>query len=163
MFISAEIRTDNRDTTGVANFVIVHRFWKSETDCLAGEEVVGIWLEIADREVQLPLPLALRLLFDHLARHRWLAESSAQIEASMRSDPFYLRHAANSHSSRKLTRRMSRSGIKVYITRIRQALQLAFDEAEIPLKPTDVLVSEQTVATEVRYRLRAKVRFVHIP
>jgi hypothetical protein len=158
-----ETRTDHHHAAWSPGFVIVHRFWEHGSDCLAGEEIVGVWLDVDGQEVQLRLPLALRLLFDHLGKHRWVAQSATQIEAAMRDDIFYVRHATNSRTSRKLTRRMSRSGIKVYVARIRQALQFAFDEGRVDLKATEVLVSERTVSNEVGYRLRGSVRWVHLP
>jgi hypothetical protein len=142
-------------------FAIVHRFWKPETICMSGEEVFAAWLEIDGQEVQLRLPLALRLLFNYLATHR-LAQSASQIEAGMR-DPFYSRHAKNSGSSTNLTRRMARSSVKTYIARLRTALQIAFDEAGVALNSTEILVSQATVGLECGYQLRAAVRFVHLP
>jgi len=127
---------------------------------MEAEEILGVWLESS--EIQLRLPLTLRLVLDYLAKHRWVAQSAAQIEAGMRTDPFYLRHGKRSRSSKKMTRRISRSGIKTYVARIRAALQLAFDEAGIDLKVEDILISERTVSNEVGYRLRARVRFVHL-
>ena len=153
--------TDRHAAAGLPGFVILHRLWQSGTICLAGEEVVGVWLE--PDGPQLRLSLALRLVFDHLGKYHWIAQSAAQIEAAMRADPFYARHAANSRTSRKLTRRMTRSGIKVYIARLRDGLQLAFDEAGVGLKADDVLVSERTFGNEVGYKLHAKVRWVHLP
>jgi hypothetical protein len=146
-------------------FLIVHRFWRgAEGDCLPGEEVAAILAQYNGCMRQLRLSLALRLLFDHLGRHRWIGQNAAQIEASMRASAFYVRHAANSNTSKKLTRRMNRSTIKVYVARIREALQLAFDEVGIRVQPTDILVSERSVGGgEVTYRLRAKVRWVHLP
>jgi hypothetical protein len=155
--------TDRHHAAGLPGFAIVHRFWEEETICLAGEEIVGVWLELDGQEIQLRLPLALLLLFDHFGKHHWVAQSAAQIESAMRTDPFYLRHAAKSRTSRRLTRRMSRSAIKVYVARIREALQLAFDEAGVDLKSTDVLVSERTVSNAAMYRLHAKVRWIHVP
>ncbi len=161
----ADVKSLNRlmdsHSASLVTFVIVHRFWKDGSICLPGEEIVGAWLE--PDGPQLRLTLTLLLVFDHFAKHHWVAESAAQIEASMRNDPFYVRHAANSRTSRKLTRRISRSGIKVYVGRIREAMQLAFNEAGVDLKATDVLISERTVSNEVRYRLRARVRVVHLP
>jgi hypothetical protein len=160
MYSFIEARTDRHDAAGAPGFLIVHRFWRPGTVCLPGEEVVGAWLD--PDGPQLRLPLALRLLFDHLAHHRWLAQSAAQIEAAMRNDAFFVRHAANSRVSHKMTRRMSRSGIKVYIARIREALQIAFDEAGIDLNATNILITERTVGGEVGYKLHARVRWAHI-
>jgi hypothetical protein len=158
-----ESLTTPRHAASHPSYAIVHRFWEEGTTCLAGEEAVAAWYEVGEWWVQLRLPLALLLLFDHLGKHRWVAQSAAQIESAMRHDPFYVRHAAKSRTSKKLTRRVSRAGIKVYVARIREALQLAFDEAGVDLKATDVLVSERTVSNVAMYRLHAKVRWIHLP
>ena len=146
----------------IPTFAIVHRFWKPETICMSGEEIFAASLEIDGQEIQLRLPLALRLLFNYLATHR-IAQSASQIEAGMRGDPFYSRHARNSGSSKNLTRRIARSSVKTYIARLRTALQIAFDEAGVALRATEILISQTTVGPEHGYQLRAAVRFVHLP
>jgi hypothetical protein len=158
---SEHARLGRQDPAALPSFVIVHRFWEEGSVCLPGEEIFGVWFE--PDGPQLRLTLTLLLVFDDFVKHHWVAQSAAQIEASMRNDPFYVRHAANSRTSTKLTRRISRSGIKTYVARIREAMQLAFDEAGVDLNAAEVLVSEPTVGNEVRYRLRAKVRVVHLP
>lgn len=144
-----------------ARFVVLHRFQCPGTNCLAGEEVTAVWFVHDDVSFQIRLSLALRLLFDHLGRYRWLAQSAAQIESSMRADPFYTRHAANARSEARQTRRIARSAVKTYIRRIRDALQSAFTQAGTMLKPEQVLVSEPMAGNEVGYRLRAVVRWIH--
>lgn len=155
-----ETQKSRHDAAGLPSFVVIHRFQKDGI-CLPGEEILGVWLE--PDGPQLRLTMTLLLVFDHFGKHHWVAQSAAQVEASMRNDPFYVRHGANSRASTKLTRRISRSGIKTYVARIREAMQLAFDEAGVDLKAADVLVSERTVGNERRYRLHAKVRRVHLP
>ena len=81
-------------TTGPL-FRIVHRFREPGTVCLPGEEIAVVVLVHKGREYPLLLPLALRILFDYLAKHRGLPQSAAQIEAGLRSDSFYVRHGAN--------------------------------------------------------------------
>src|ERR1700734_1558538 len=97
-----QILADRHDAVAPVSFVILHRFRQAGSICLSGEEVVGVWLEHPG-EAQLRLPLSLLLLFDHLGKHRWIAQTAAQIETAMRSDPFYVRHAANTRATKKLT------------------------------------------------------------
>lgn len=141
---------------------IDHRFRKAGTICQAGEEVFAVWLIFRARPYQLKLPIALRVLFDYLARHATHAQSATQIETGMRSDGFYGRHGANASASRRLVRRISHSSVKTYIQRIRDAFRLTFDEARLTLDPAQVLVSERTVGNEVGYRLKATTMWRHV-
>jgi hypothetical protein len=143
--------------------IIVHRFWTPGTDCAEGEEIAGAWLAIGDRKAQLKLSLTLRIIVDFMARHRWIAQSASQIEAALRRDIFYMKHAANGGTSRKQKRLVCRSAFRGHVARIRLALQLAFDELGVGLDPAKVLVAEPTVGNEVGYRLRLEVRWLHLP
>lgn len=142
-------------------FHIVHRFHVPGTNCQAGEEVAVIWLIHQSRAYPLRLPLALRIFFDYLARHR-LPQSAAQIEAGIRRDSFASSHGANARTSRKQTRRIGSSSVKEYAKRIRQALGVAFSEAGLHVDPARVLLSESTVGNEVLYRLKAAVEWTHL-
>jgi hypothetical protein len=143
-------------------FRIIHRFQAPGTDCSPGEEIALISLIHRSREYPLGLPLALRLIFDYFARHRWLPQNATQIEAGMRRDTFSLRHGVYARTTRAQTRRISRSAVKEYVKRIRQALQQAFVEAGLNLDPVRVLASEQTICNEVAYRLKATIDWSHI-
>ena len=121
-----------------------------------------VWLMHRARRYQLRLPLALRILFDYLARHHSFSQSAMQIEIGIRLDPFYARHGANAGASRKQTRTISHSAVKVYIQRLRQAFRLVFDEVRLDLDPSEVLLSESTVGNEVGYKLKATVTWSHI-
>ena len=145
------------------HLLILHRFWKPESDCLMGEEVAAAWFVFSTMAVQLRLPLSLRLLIDFLARHRWLAQSAAQIEMAMKRDPFYARHATNVWPSKRQTRRFSRSVVKTYIARLRYALDQAFAEAGADLKAADIVISKPSVGNEVGYQLKATVKWIHVP
>lgn len=144
------------------NFTILHRFRVPGTvGCAPGEEVALISIVHRSRNIPLPLSLGLRIFFDHLARRR-LAQSAAQIEASIRNDPFYVCHGANANTRHKQTRGVSRSSVKTYVARLREALARAFRVAGIAVDPCTILVSEETVSNSVTYRLRGSFRWVHI-
>jgi len=64
-------------------------------ECHTGEEVTAVCLVHRGREILVPLTLALRLLFDYLARHRHIPQSAAQAVAGMRATCFYVNHGAN--------------------------------------------------------------------
>ena len=143
-------------------FRIVHRLREPGADCLPGEEISFILLIHRGREYLLPLSLALRILFDYLARHRRLPQNAVQIVSGMRVDAFYTRHGANAQAGVRQTRRFGRSAVKEYIARLRRALEVTFREAGARPDPFAVLVSEPTEGNEVRYRLRATVEWVHV-
>jgi hypothetical protein len=144
------------------HFRILHRFHRPGSDCAAGEEVAGIYLVHHGREFFVRLSLALRLLFDYLARHSWLPQSAAQIEAGIRADRFYSQHARTAMGKEKFTRSIPRSCVRVYIERLRSALENAFREAGLLTDAHYVLLSQETVMNEVGYRLKANFEWIHI-
>lgn len=144
------------------HFKIVHRFRIQGSHCLPGEEVAWVILVHRGREYILPLPLALLLLFDYLAQNRRFPQSAAQIVAGLRTEEFYLRHGANGKSGVRRTRRFSCSGLKVYVERIRRALERIFNEAGLKLDPASVLRSVPLESNSVGYQLRATVQWIHI-
>jgi hypothetical protein len=109
----------------------------------------------------LRLSLALRMLIDYLAQHSHFPQSASQIEAGMRTDPFYMNHGTNATFHNGLKRRISRSAIREYIKRLRLAFGLAFAEAGQALDPRQVIVSEPTVTNEIGYHLKATVEWFH--
>jgi hypothetical protein len=106
--------------------------------------------------------LALRLLFDYLARHSRLPQSAAQIEAGIRADRFYTQHTTIVMGKEKFTRSIPRSCVRVYIERLRSALEDVFSEAGLLIDVHAVVVAEETVTNEVGYRLKANYEWVHV-
>lgn len=141
---------------------ILHRFKKEGTlFCSPGEEIWAlILLTSQGREIHLRLSLALRILADYLARTRHIPQSATQIAAGLRQSPFHLKHGRRGGVSQR--RKISRSHIRVYIRRLRQALEIAFQEAGLPLDPNRVLVSLPTTGTEVLYQLKAAIEWTHV-
>jgi hypothetical protein len=140
-------------------FLLIHRFRIKGTLCGAGEEVFAIFLLHRGRRIPVSLPLALRLLFDYLARHCYVGQNASQIAAGMRASAFYRNHGINSGEVSR--RKFSRSAVKEYVLRIRRALETLFVQVSVPLDPSNIVVSEQTEGNEVLYRLRAMVRYLH--
>ena len=143
-------------------FKIVHRFRMPGSDCMPGEEILAVSLIHRGREYHLRLSLALRILFDYLARHSRLPQSASQIELGVRADDFYRQHAANGTGRRAVTRNISRSYVRVYADRLHQALHLAFREANLRIDPRNVLIERKTVGNEVGYQMRAGFDWVHV-
>jgi len=139
---------------------IVHRFHKPGTGCMAGEEIWAVLLVFRKRESPLNLSLALRLLLDYLGRTRHIPQSATQIAAGLSRTEFYRKHGLNAGTV--ASRKFSRSVIKEYIKRIRQALSLALRETTVGLDSERVLVSRPTVGNEALYQLRARVEWVHV-
>jgi len=157
----AELRELNEEGP---HFRIVHRFHTPGTHCAPGEEVAGIYLVHRSQEYHLLLSLALRLLFDYLARNCHLPQSATQIEAGFRSERFYEEHgAAVVMLSGSLRRSIPRTYIRVYMERLEAALNVILKRANLALNPNAVLVSEQTVMNEVGYRLQATFEWIRIP
>jgi hypothetical protein len=144
------------------HFRIYHRFRKPGTDCSPGEEILAVCLVDHGREYHLKLSLALRILFDYLARHSRFPQSASQIEAGVRADRFSAQHAAAVMSASASTRSISRSCVKVYIERLRKALEMVFRETSLQIAARAVLLSQQTVMNEVVYRLKASFEWTHI-
>jgi hypothetical protein len=143
-------------------FRIVHRFHRPGTDCAPGEEIFAVCLVHRGREYHLRLSLALRILFDYLARHSHLPQSAAQIEAGIRADRFYAHHAATVMGKEKFTRSIPRSYVRVYVERLRLALEDVFCESGFPMDARAVLLSQETFTNEVGYRLKAVFESVHV-
>jgi hypothetical protein len=145
------------------HFRIVHRFrMPGIIGCLPGEEVFAVFLANRGREYQLRLSLAQRLIFEYLARHSRLAQSARQIELGIRADEFYKHHAKNATGRVAVTRKIPRSSIKVHMTRLRQALDIAFHEAAMSIDPGTVLIVQDTAGNEAGYRLKATCSWSHI-
>lgn len=138
------------------HFRIVYRFrMPGSIGRLPGLEVYAVFLVHRGREYQLRLTLAQRIVFDYLAKHCRVAQSARQIELGIRADDFYQFHAKNANGRTVLTRRIPRSSIKVHITRLHEALVIAFREAGMLVDPRSVLIIQDTVGNEVLYRLKA--------
>jgi hypothetical protein len=140
---------------------IVHRFQKPGMLCAPGEEIAVVHIVHRGQVFPLRLSLALRMLVDYLAKHSHFPQSASQIEAGMRSDMFYTKHAANAFPQNGLRRRISRSAVKEYVQRLREAFSIAFREAGLNLDPRCVLVSEPTVSNEVGYCLKVTAEWFH--
>lgn len=143
------------------HFCVYHRFWQPETLCTPGEAIAEIRLWHRRQRISLPLSLRLTLLFDYLARHQHLAQCAAQIAAGLSVDPFTRRHGAYARATASLSKKVSRTAVKQQIMRLRASLQWAFQNVGLCLHPARVLISEETTANEVRYRLKARVQWEH--
>jgi hypothetical protein len=133
-------------------FKIVCRYGQG-TDCQCAEEISWVLLLHRSHEYLLPLSGSLLSMFDYLSQHR-LPQSAEQIVRGM------LQRGSNVNT--KKMRTISRSSVKVYIERIRRALRVAFNEAQVKLDPYAVLRSEPTETNEIRYCLRAQRQRVRI-
>jgi hypothetical protein len=144
------------------HFRIHHRFRKPGMPCAPGEEILAVCLVHRGQEYCLPLSLALRILFDYLARHSRLPQSAAQIEAGIRADRFYSQHSTAVMGKEKFTRGVPRSYIRVYIERLRSTLERVFLEADLLVDAHVVVIAEETVMNELGYRLKAVCEWLHV-
>jgi hypothetical protein len=60
------------------------------------------------------------------------------------------------------TPRIRRAYMRVYVDRLRRALEKAFDEARLVVDPGEVLVAEETATNEVTYRLHGTVDWLPV-
>lgn len=90
-----------------------------------------------------------------------IGASAGQIEAGIRANLFYAQHAATAMGVKKFTRRISRSAVKVYIQRIRLAIEDACWQAGLQMGPHTVLVSQETIMNEVGYQIKASFNWIH--
>ena len=146
---------------GRLHFTILHCFRAPGTECAPGEVVAAIYLMQHGREHCVPLSMTLRQVFDFLAKHARISLSASQIATYFRADVFYSRHGSNIATDGKLRRRVTRSAVKVYVQRIRQALALSFREANLRVDPCNILASEETGSNEAGYRLRGTFDWLH--
>jgi hypothetical protein len=143
------------------HIVIVHRYRLRVygARCQAGEEVSQVVLVHGAHQANIYLPLGPRLLFDHLARSKYIPQSAAQISSSMRLSPFYSQHGKN--SGILSIRKIGPQSVKEYVKRVRMALGKAFEETGLQMDPKGILVSHP-VSNEVRYNLKARVEWLHV-
>jgi hypothetical protein len=138
------------------HFVIVHESSSGGSVCSPGEIVSEISIAHGGHRFEIPLSLTLRLLFDFLARHPRSPQTPSEIAARFRSDQFCARHGLNIAADGSLTRNVSRTAVRVYVGRIRAALALSFNEANLRVEPCAVLTSEKS-----GYRLRGAFEWAH--
>jgi hypothetical protein len=108
----------------------------------------------------MPLSLALRLLFDYLGNHRHLPQNATQIAAGIRTAAFYRNHGMNAGLPSR--RKISRTAVKVYIKRIRKAIDIVLEKRAPRFEASRLLVSVKTMGNEVQYRLFAPVEWKHV-
>lgn len=125
-----------------------------------GEEILAIFLVYDGRDYQLRLSAALLILADYLLRHGRYAQTATQVSTGIHADGFYAEHGKNGRRQR--IQRIPRSAIREHIKRLKVAIALAFDEANLSLDPETVLQSEESVSNQMLYRWRAIVDVVHI-
>jgi hypothetical protein len=143
------------------NILIHHAYQLSDHNerCGPGEEIASAYLLHRGRAIFLALPLSLLFVLDSLARSRHIPRSATQIASSIRASEFYRKHGRNSGIASR--RKISRSAVKVYVQRIRRALDIALREAGIGLAAEQVLVSKKTVSNQTLYQLHASVSWHH--
>jgi|HubBroStandDraft_5_1064220.scaffolds.fasta_scaffold23700_3 hypothetical protein len=146
--------------SGKLHFCIIHRFRMPGSDCMPGEEILAIFLLYRGREYQLRLSPALLIIADYLLRNGRYAQTATQISTGIHAGGFYAEHGKNGRRQR--IQRIPRSAIRVYIKRLKLALEMAFGEANLCLDPKNVLLSEESVSNHVLYLWKAIPGVVHL-
>lgn len=141
--------------------VVIHGHHQPETVCLHGETVKQAFLVFDRKEYSLCLSPTGLLILDCLARHCPVPLTAMQIKDILSTDPFYLRHGANTLGGGRAVVRANRASIKVCIQRIRVQLRKTLMDAGLALESSRILISEATDNNIVAYRLGVIPEFRH--
>lgn len=101
------------------------------------------------------------ILFDYLACHSRLAQSVGQIGPGIEANSFYRRHANNAMGVKKMNRGIYWSAVKLYVQRLRLAIEDACQQVTLKVDAHAVLLTQETATNETGYRLRVTVSWVH--
>lgn len=141
---------------------ILHKYRRPGTDCAAGEDIAGASSLFGVREDAMPMSGGLLVMFDYMARHSHLPQTAAQIVRGLASNPFYLKLGSNAPVAGVRIPKVSLSEVRVYVQRIRQAIERVSKKAGRELEGRAVLVSERTESNRIAYRLKGTFEWVHI-
>jgi len=144
----------------VGRLEIIHRLWVPGTVCKEGEEVFDIVALRGDRTQSLPFSTKQRALIDYLARYK-VGQTASQITAGMNIHPFFVNHGKNAKGMGKFKCRINRTSLKVDIERLRKIGTAGFRDLNLIIDPFHFVESIKT-EKEVRYRLRAFVKWKHL-
>jgi hypothetical protein len=139
---------------------ITHRFWMPGTSCAPGEEVFDVSAVWAGRTNSLRYSTKQRVLIDYLSRYR-IGQTATQIVDGIESHPFYTHYATNARRFSKPLGRVHRTSIKAEIDVLRSNCVEGFSAFNVDIDPYKFIESIKT-GKEVRYRLRAVIKPIHI-
>ena len=131
---------------------------RSGQDLYNPSEVIAVYLVYAGRTFQVALGASLLRLFGYMARHKRLAQTARQIENGTRAVAWSGRGRRTCFSAGGIPRRH----IRIYVKRIRAALDSVLREAGLEIRSDAVLVSENTPTNETGYRLYSTLGWLHI-
>ena len=143
------------------HFWIMHRFHTLGLGCWPGEDIAGLWLSLGSVGEAVPMSVAMLIVFDYLARQHF-PQTAQQIVLGIKADPFYRKLGFNASIHGGRTPKISLSELRVYVQRIRRAIERASRKAGVPLDGRAVLVSENTESNRTAYRLKGTFEWVHI-
>jgi len=143
-------------------FAIVRRFHQPDMPfCSPGEETVDVRLSSHHEHPSVPFSTIQRFIFDYMSRHR-CAQNAESISLGMQADPFIQKQGDFSGARPGFKRIITGPAVKMNMRRMRDCLDDLFEQFRCPFQAERVLVSEPTEGKEVRYKLRAIVRVVHV-
>jgi len=137
---------------------ILHRWWKSETTCAPGEEVLQVRAFCDGNEEPLPLSMRERVILDRMAHSR-IAQTRAQWAAALNADQWVINHGANSPNPEDFKCNFSRNGLKKPIWRIGNLLAEQFDKMGISIEPEKV-IEHIPCGKETQYRWSPSIHVV---
>ena len=111
-------------------------------------DIVAVSLMYLGNEFPLNLSVIGRTIFDFLARHRFIAQSAMEI--------------SNGLSREHKARVVGRHSVKMYVLRIRSAIERALADAHLNIDAANILLAETTERNMKLYRLKAKIEWHNI-
>jgi len=147
----------------VPKLQIVHDHAEFPGQCLPGEEVVAVLLLYRGRRYRIPWGPTHLIFADCLCRYRWISLDAWQIAEKMTNDPFVQQHGMNASGYHGRPARTSRTSVRQQVKRMRETLAELLLEHGLNLNAWNILRSEKTSNSIVRYRITLDVTWEHWP
>jgi hypothetical protein len=144
-------------------FEIIHDYTENPGECRPGEEPVASIMTCHLGSYWIPWSPTHLLTFDFLCRHRRIPLDAWSIAAKMQLDPFVLQNAANAPGNIPRPARMSRTGVRQQIKRMRDVLANLISEESLDLDAWDIIRSIESSTRTVRYFIDAELSWRHWP
>jgi len=152
-----------RENFEIPKLQIVHDHAEFRGQCMPGEEVIAVLLLYRGRRYRIPWGPTHLILADFLCRHRWISLDAWQIAEKMANDQFVQQHGMNASGYHGRPARTSRTSVRQQIKRMRGVLAQLILEHGLNLNAWNILRSEKTSSSTVRYRITLDVTWEHWP
>lgn len=127
--------------------------------CRSGEAVSAAQFCHLGQLIDVPLSTRLLIVLDAMARSR-ICRSPTQLFVVLANDRFVQQHASDLRRSGLLRPKISRSAVKMAVSRIRKSISHALTGAGLATGREDILHSADTGAG-IGYRITVPVEWIH--